>query len=195
MAIEFAPDGYIYIRVERMAWNLNTQKRHLKHTDAPPEDCDAWEPYASSAPIGYSSRYKEEAYQRTTFHSAMATLLDGVEREPNRWWRLVAVGATGYQGSHGFVYDRGSRYNRRTVVLLGPFCAEKGVLPELEKVEERYEFPFNLPEGLSTIPWDPAKPEFGEAPRPTLETTVVDPGTQIVVLDDWGLPVKTTEVI
>lgn len=194
MAIEFAPEGFIYVRVERMAWNLNTQKRHLKHTDAPPEGCEAWEPFASTS-IGYTPRYQDVTYQRNTFHYLLQLLMEHVEREPNRWWRLTAVGATGYQGASGFVYDGGSRHNRTTVVLLGPFCAEKGVLPELEKVGDRYEFPFNLPEGMSVIPWDPAKPEFGEAPQPTLETTVVDPGTQIVVLDDWGLPVKTTEVI
>lgn len=178
-----------------MAWNLNTQKRHLKHTDAPPDDCVAWE--------GYMTQYLDPTYHRVygspqqIIHNAIEYLLGRLEAEPNRWFRMVIYGESGFQTSNGFVADNQVTYYR-PLTLYGPFCKEKGVMPEFIKNGDLYELPFNLPEGAcDPIPYDPAKPDFGDedSHTPVLQTEPIPAGTEIVVLDEWGLEAATTEVI
>lgn len=200
MKIVAVKPGLSRLYVERMAWNLNTQKRHLKHQDLPPDDCVGWEVnYHRTG--GYSNYYGVllSHNEREQIHRVIEGLLRAVENEPNRWHRLALNTESGYQTSEGWVPDGQLRFHHKRATLLA-FCKDKGVLPEFEKDKDGYYvLPFNLPEGAMTD-YDPNKPDWdgSDTPveeKPVLEVTEIATGTEIVVLDDWGLPVQTTEVI
>ncbi len=191
--VAFNSRSVIILRVERMRWNLTTQKRHLKHDDAPPEDCEGWD---------FSYRYAYCYLHRngwgTTVDDVLKSLMLALEQEPNRWFRVTIHGSVGYPDPTAF---RGFNHVKSgTWTVLGPFCKDKGVMPDLMQNENgEYELPFNLPDGVA-LEYDESKPDWdgtGDpvAKQPRLDTTPIAVGEEIVILDDWGLPVTTTEVV
>lgn len=183
------------ILVQRLAWNLNTQQRHLKHKDAPPDDCPGWE---YNYRFGSTSYLNQRHSDRAQIHSVIEALIKAVEAEPNRWHRAVLLGESGYTTSNGWIRVKIFGGYHEAPTLLGPYCKDKGVLPEFDKDEDGYYvLPFNMPEGASNVPHDDAKSTFGsdEKPAPRLETQPIDPETPIVVYDEWGMEVATTEVV
>jgi hypothetical protein len=189
--------GTARLVIRRMGWNLNTQKRHIKHRDAPDTDCSGWYDYAHWFIRNIASRYRRS--EREVVHEILDSLAHRVENEPNRWWSLALYGDSGYMTSNGFVLDGQVRTYHDPVTVLGPYCKEQGVLPEFEKDDDGlYVFPFNLPDGVFTdIEYDESKPDFGDddAKVQQLEVESIPAGTEIVVLDEWGLEAMTTEVV
>jgi hypothetical protein len=57
--------------------------------------------------------------------------------------------------------------------------------------------PFNLPDGVFTDDvYDESKPDFGDdLARVQLEVESIPAGTEITVLDEWGLEASVTEVL
>lgn len=188
----FHPRMMILVRLSRMRWNLATQKRKLGHDDAPPDDCEGWSETYSYAYIHGGWNGPEGIDQ------VLTELLKKLDYEPNRWFKVTIHGAYGHTDPtqrHGF-----KALGSATWTLLGPFCKDKGVMPDLPKGEDgRYELPFNLPDGTS-VKYDESKPDWDGSGDPrakqvVLDTTPIEAGSEIVILDDWGLPVSTTEVI
>ena len=191
--VAYAPRYTVVLRVERMRWNLNTPKRHLGHNDAPPEDCEGWD-----FSYRYAYTYVNRLGYGASVHDVLESLLTALEKEPNRWFRITLQGNYGYPDPAARLGFRITGSESRTV--LGPFCKDKGVMPDLVKNEDGcYELPFNLPEGVA-IEYDESKPDWDgtgdpRAKNPVLDATPVSKGEEIVVLDQWGLEVATTEVV
>jgi hypothetical protein len=190
--------GTFRLGLERCAQNLNTQKRHLKHSDEPPSDYPSWETnYGYYSYNVYGGRYST-AQERAWIDQLIRQLIQAVEHQPNRWHRISVTGTSGYQTGEGWVNDGQLRGYPATTLMA--FCKDKGVLPEFEQDEDGlYVLPFNLPEGAAHLEYDPSKPDWdgsGDLVVPDLpEETPIDAGTEIVVLDEWGLEVATTEVV
>lgn len=196
MTIQIQP-ATARIAIQRMRWNTTTQRRYLKHSDAPPNDTDGWETYAQFSGFGGGYLYRKETSERELVHKLLTFLLSAVESAPNRWFRIVLYGESGYEGPERFVSDGLHHSYMNPIHLLGPYCKEKEVMPELEKAEDGLLiFPINPPEGVFIqIEYDPDKPDLDGKMAPKLENMAVPTGTQIVMLDEWGLEVVTTEVI
>lgn len=196
MKINRIQEGTGRIVIRRMAWNLNTQRRSIKHRDAPPLDCYAWEESGSWFVRNAATRYRRS--EAEIVHEILASIIQRVESEPNRWWQVVIYGKSGYVIADGFVADNKIDTWHKPILLLGPYCKDQGVVPEFEKNDDGlYELPFNLPPGFfSEEFYDESKPDFGDEDiKPRLEIESIPVGTSIMMLDEWGLEVVTTEVV
>ena len=191
--------GSVRLGVERCAQNLNTQKRQLKHNDEPPPEYQSWE--MNYRYYGYNvlgGRYGADT-ERQWIDQMIRALIEAVNNEPNRWHRLAIRGDSGYQTGSGWVND--GQLTQYPATTLMAFCKDKGVLPEFEQdADGLYVLPFNLPEGASHLEYDDSKPDWDGSgdpvkEQPVLETVSIAPGEEIVILDDWGLPVSATEVV
>lgn len=196
--LAFLPRTAIVVRVERMRWNLKTQERHLGHTDAPPDDCEGWARCGGTNDTYLHARWT--AYYPENIHRQVEALLAAMEKEPNRWFRIAVQGYAAVPDPSLRNGYRATTSLYETWTLLGPYCKDAGVMPDLPKGEDGfYRLPFNMPENIE-IEYDESLPDWDGTGDPVakvarLDAVHIPSGEEIVVFDQWGCPIATTEVV